>query len=27
VLLHQPSGARVDVDQERSVVGLWNSRI
>jgi hypothetical protein len=27
VLLHQPSGARVEVDQERSLLGLWNSRI
>ncbi len=27
VLVHQPSGNRVDVAQERSLVGIWNSRI
>lgn len=27
VLVHHPSGARVNVAQERSIVGMWNSRI
>lgn len=27
VLVHQPSGARVNVAQERSLVGIWNSLI
>jgi hypothetical protein len=27
VLVHQPSGTRVQVAQERSLVGIWNSRI
>ena len=27
VLVHHPSGTRVPVAQERSMVGIWNSRI
>jgi hypothetical protein len=27
VLVHLPSGTRVPVAQERSMVGIWNSRI